>query len=117
MPRIKASPKKCVKTSNPQQSSNTWVFLLKGEALEVPEGFAGTGTPDIVQLRHPQSGTPAMFLFSPGDGMVQEVLTFSENRRSWFIEESVKSDGKLHLSTPIDPIFLALPYLRKVCTK
>lgn len=52
-----------------------------GEALEVPEGFAGTGTPDIVQLRHPQSGTPAMFLFSPGDGMVQEVLTFSENRR------------------------------------
>jgi hypothetical protein len=52
-----------------------------GEALEVPEGFGGTGTPDIVQLRHPQSGTPAMFLFSPGDGMVQEVLTFSENRR------------------------------------
>jgi len=113
MPRIKASPKKCVKTSNPQQSSNTWVFLLKGEALEVPEGFAGTGTPDIVQLRHPQSGATAMFLFSPGDGIVQEVLTFSENRRSWFIEESVKSDGKMHLSTPIDPIFLALPYLRK----
>ncbi|KAJ9588628.1 hypothetical protein L9F63_028069, partial [Diploptera punctata] len=113
MPRIKASPKKCVKTSTPQQSSNTWVFLLKGEALEVPEGFAGTGTPDMVQLRHPQSGAPAMFLFSPGDGMVQEVLTFSENRRSWFIEESVKSDGKMHLSTPIDPIFLALPYLRK----
>ena len=52
-----------------------------GEALEVPEGFAGTGTPDMVQLRHPQSGAPAMFLFSPGDGMVQEVLTFSENRR------------------------------------
>jgi hypothetical protein len=52
-----------------------------GEALEVPEGFAGTGTPDIVQLRHPQSGATAMFLFSPGDGMVQEVLTFSENRR------------------------------------
>lgn len=33
MPRIKASPKKCVKTSNPQQSSNTWVFLLKGELI------------------------------------------------------------------------------------
>ncbi|XP_067014299.1 ribonuclease H2 subunit B isoform X2 [Anabrus simplex] len=108
MPRIKASPKKCVKTTNSQQGSNTWVFLLKGEALEVPEG-----TPDVVQLRHPQSGAPAMFLFSPGDGMVQEVLTFSENRRSWFIDESVKSDGKMHLSTPIDPIFLVLPYLRK----
>ncbi|GLG92871.1 Ribonuclease H2 subunit B [Gryllus bimaculatus] len=54
-----------------------------GDALDVPEG-----TPDIVQLRHPQSGNPAMFLFSPGDGMVQEVLTFSENRRSWFIEDT-----------------------------
>ncbi|KAK7866351.1 hypothetical protein R5R35_003278 [Gryllus longicercus] len=108
MPRIKASPKKCVKTSNSQTASNTWVFLLKGDALDVPEG-----TPDIVQLRHPQSGNPAMFLFSPGDGMVQEVLTFSENRRSWFIEDTVKSDGKMHLSTPIDPIILILPYLRK----
>lgn len=108
MPRIKASPKKCVKTSNSQQPSNTWVFLLKGETLDVPEG-----TPDIVQLRHPQTGAPAMFLFSPGDGMVQEVLTFSENKRSWLIEDSVKSDGKMHLSTPIDPIFLVLPYLRK----
>ncbi|XP_063224613.1 ribonuclease H2 subunit B [Bacillus rossius redtenbacheri] len=115
MPRIKASPKKCIKTthSNSQQSSNTWVFLVKGDALDVPEGYAGTGTPDVVQLRHPQTGQPAMFLFSPGDGMVQEVLTFSENRRSWFIEETVKSDGKMHLSTPIDPIFLVLPYLRK----
>lgn len=108
MPRIKASPKKCVKTSNSQSASNTWVFLLKGDAVDLPEG-----TPDIVQLRHPQSGNPAMFLFSPGDGMVQEVLTFSENRRSWFIEDTVKSDGKMHLSTPIDPIILILPYLRK----
>ncbi|XP_046990148.1 ribonuclease H2 subunit B isoform X1 [Schistocerca americana] len=108
MPRIKASPKKCVKSPNPQQPSNTWVLLLKGENLD-----GADGTPDIVQLRHPLSGAPAMFMFSPGDGMVQEVLTFSENKRSWFIEDSVKSDGKMHLSTPIDPIFLVIPYLRK----
>lgn len=29
MPRVKASPKKCVKPTNSQSSSN-WVFLLKG---------------------------------------------------------------------------------------
>lgn len=55
-----------------------------------------------------------MFVFSPGNVTVQEVLTFDENKRSWFIDDNVKSDGKLHLSTPIDPIFLILPYLRKV---
>lgn len=53
-------------------------------------------------------------MFSPGNLTVQEVLIFDEKKKSWFIDDNVKSDGKLHLSTPIDPIFLALPYLRKV---
>lgn len=114
MPRIKASPKKCVKT-NTQQTANTWVFLFKGEVFEVPDQYTGAGTPDMVTLKHPNTNQPAMFLFSPANNSVQEILTFSEAKRSWFIDESVKSDGKMHLSTPIDPIFLVLPYLRKHC--
>ncbi|XP_025829913.1 ribonuclease H2 subunit B, partial [Agrilus planipennis] len=86
-----------------------------GEALELSEQYTGTGTPDIVTLRHPNTRQPAVFLFSPANNSVQEVLTFSEEKRSWFIDDSVKSDGKMHLSTPIDPIFLVLPYLRKYC--
>ena len=70
-----------------------------------------------MKLRHPASNQPAMFVFSPGDLTVQEVLTFDENKRSWFIDDNVKSDGKMHLSTPIDPIFLVLPYLRKVSAR
>ncbi|KAH1024425.1 hypothetical protein HUJ05_003910 [Dendroctonus ponderosae] len=96
-------------------------FLLKleffpGEALELSEQYTGSGTPDIVTLRHPNTGESAVFLFSPVNNSVQEVLTLNEAKRSWFIDESVKSDGKLQLSTPIDPIFLVLPYLRKYCT-
>ncbi|XP_035731914.1 ribonuclease H2 subunit B-like [Vespa mandarinia] len=109
MPRIKASPKKCVKTGNLNPATNTWVFLMKGDGLEGKDG----NLPNVVKLRHPASNQPAMFVFSPGDLMVQEVLAFDENRRSWFIDDNVKSDGKMHLSTPIDPIFLVLPYLRK----
>ncbi|KAL1491158.1 hypothetical protein ABEB36_011798 [Hypothenemus hampei] len=116
MPRVKASPKKCVK-SNLQQPENSWVFLLKGEALELSEQYTGSGTPDIVTLRHPNTGKSAIFLFSPSNNSVQEVLIVDEAHRSWFIDENVKSDGKLHLSTPIDPIFLVLPYLRKLCSK
>nr|XP_022914180.1 ribonuclease H2 subunit B isoform X1 [Onthophagus taurus]XP_022914181.1 ribonuclease H2 subunit B isoform X2 [Onthophagus taurus] len=115
MPRVKASPKKCIKT-NINQPNNSWVFLLKGEALELSEQYTGTGTPDIVTLRHPNTGESAVFLFSPANNSVQEILTFSEGKRSWFIDESVKSDGKMHLSTPIDPIFLVLPYLKKYCS-
>ncbi|KAK0078998.1 hypothetical protein PV325_001865 [Microctonus aethiopoides] len=109
MPRVKGSPKKCVKTSNSHSSNNTWVFLMKGDGLDGSDG----GSPDVVKLRHPATNQPAMFVFSPGDLTVQEVLTFDENKRSWFIDDNVKSDGKMHLSTPIDPIFLVLPYLRK----
>ncbi|CAH1110067.1 unnamed protein product [Psylliodes chrysocephalus] len=115
MPRVKSSPKKCIKT-NLQQPANSWIFLLKGEALELSDQYTGSGTPDIVTLRHPNTGESAVFLFSPANNSVQEVLTFNEGKRSWFIDETVKSDGKLHLSTPIDPIFLVLPYLRKYCT-
>lgn len=114
MPRVKSSPKKCIKT-NVQNPTNSWVFLLKGEALELSDQYTGTGTPDIVTLRHPNTGESAIFLFSPANNSVQEILTFNEGKRSWFIEESVKSDGKMQLSTPIDPIFLVLPYLRKHC--
>ncbi|XP_015175436.1 PREDICTED: ribonuclease H2 subunit B [Polistes dominula] len=109
MPRIKASPKKYVKTNNLNSTSNTWVFLMKGDSLEGKDG----NLPNVVKLRHPASSQPAMFVFSPGDLTIQEVLAFDENKRSWFIDDNVKSDGKMHLSTPIDPIFLVLPYLRK----
>lgn len=34
--------------------------------------------------------------------------------RSWFIGNTVQSDGKIFLSTNIDPLFLALPYIYQV---
>lgn len=82
------------------------ILHFKGEALELSEQYTGAGTPDIVTLRHPNTGESAIFLFSSANNSVQEILTFNEGKRSWFVEESVKSDGKMHLSTPIDPIFL-----------
>lgn len=92
--------------------------MLSGEALELSEQYTGTGTPDIVTLRHPNTGESAVFLFSPANNSVQEILTFNENKRSWFIDESVKSDGKMHLSTPIDPIFLGkVVRNKKKCAK
>lgn len=88
-----------------------FVYVFPGEALELSEQYTGTGTPDIVTLRHPNTGEAAVFLFSPANNSVQEILTLNEGKRSWFIDESVKGDGKMHLSTPIDPIFLGIYFL------
>lgn len=154
MPRAKGLPQKLVKVTSCHPSTNTWVFLMKGEredsllpfitltisavlfhcrliAVDVscekrpPElhylwkcisenTLDSGGQSEIVKLRHPASDKPTVFVFGPGNLTVQEVLIFDEKKRSWFIDNNVKSDGKLYLSTPIDPIFLALPYLRKV---
>lgn len=42
-------------------------------------------------------------------------MQFSEPKRSWFINETVCSNGKLYLTTLVDPLFLVLPYLYKQC--
>ena len=44
-------------------------------------------------------------------GHLQEVNWFKERYRSWFLGDSVISYGGLYLSTPVDPLFLALPIL------
>ncbi|XP_065350698.1 ribonuclease H2 subunit B [Cloeon dipterum] len=108
MPRTKASPKKCVKS---QVANNTLLLILKGDALTIPEGC--DGKPNMVKLRHPQTSSQAMFFFSADNKMVQEILSFSEDKRSWVIDDHIQSDGKVHLSTPVDPLFLVLPYLMK----
>ncbi|KAL6434230.1 hypothetical protein ACFW04_005980 [Cataglyphis niger] len=106
MPRAKGLLQK---TTSCHSSTNTWVFLMKRDSLD----SSNVAQSEIVKLRHPASNKPTVFIFSPGNLTVQEVLIFDETKRSWFIDNNVKSDGKLYLSTPIDPIFLVLPYLRK----
>ncbi|KAI4466461.1 ribonuclease h2 subunit b [Holotrichia oblita] len=97
--------------SNVQQPCNSWVFLLK--ELN-PNGTDYEN--DVVHLRHPNSGDTGAFLFSKDNKYVQEILTYVEHKRSWFIDDSVRSDGTLKISTPIDPVFLVLPYLRNNST-
>ncbi|BES97447.1 Ydr279p protein family (RNase H2 complex component) [Nesidiocoris tenuis] len=69
--------------------------------------------PTFVQLRHPSSGKAAMFLFNGDNSKVNEVMQFSDPKRSYFIDQTVCSDGDMYFCTPIDPLFLVLPYLMK----
>ncbi|KAK3699391.1 hypothetical protein QZH41_018562, partial [Actinostola sp. cb2023] len=52
------------------------------------------------------------FLLSQNRENIFEVKKFSEEQRSWFIEDSVQKDGSVLVTTPLDPIFLCLPYLQ-----
>lgn len=69
-----------------------------------------------MKLKHPATNDSSLFFFSPSNDAVQEINSFLEKKRSWFIDDSVISNGQIHISTPIDPIFLVLPYLKKHCS-
>jgi ribonuclease H2 subunit B len=62
-------------------------------------------------LKDPKTGSERKFLFSRESRQICEVLKCSDEPRSWFIGDSVQTDGSLLVCTPIDPLFLALPYL------
>ena len=41
-----------------------------------------------------------------------EVVRYIEDHRSWFIEDTVKSNGNFYMISKFDPLFLVLPFLR-----
>lgn len=59
----------------------------------------------------------SLYLFGHGDSSVYEVKAFTEEFRSWFIGQTVQRDGRLLYVTPIDPLFLLLPYIKSTATE
>ncbi|KAI5106883.1 ribonuclease H2 subunit B isoform X1, partial [Silurus meridionalis] len=70
------------------------------------------GDPTFIRLRNPATGAASQYLFSSGDVQLYEVKAFVEDFHSWFIDQTVQSDGRLLYVTPMDPLFLLLPYLQ-----
>ncbi|CAG0899874.1 unnamed protein product [Cyprideis torosa] len=65
----------------------------------------------VVKLRHPRTREAALYAKTPRNGIVGELHFYAQPHRSWFLNESINSDGRLLFITPIDPIFLLLPYV------
>lgn len=58
------------------------------------------------------AGEFSKYLVSPKSG-IQEIHQFQQRWASWFVGNTVCSNGSLYLSTPIDPLFLMIPALDK----
>ncbi|GAQ78519.1 ribonuclease H2 subunit B [Klebsormidium nitens] len=77
---------------------------------------AGTTTGgEALHLRHPKTAVPSLYLLIREK--LQEVHWFKQQLASWFIGESVSEDGSLYLSSPVDPLFIALPLLEQARMK
>ncbi|KAJ9113235.1 hypothetical protein QFC22_006074 [Naganishia vaughanmartiniae] len=81
----------------------------------------------FLRLPHPRHNQPSLYLpYKPKatgaagletyrpveqriDGLLEVQKVEPEAKRSWFLEQSVVSDGSLMVMTPIDPLFLLIP--------
>ncbi|KOB72288.1 Ribonuclease H2 subunit B [Operophtera brumata] len=88
---------------------NSWILLAKESLLE-------NSNFNIITLPHPAHGKPAKYCLDVRHKKIFEVVTFNEPHRSWFIGETVKSDGSIQMMTPVNPVFLVLPRLKAQCS-
>uniref|UniRef100_A0A3B4XI16 Ribonuclease H2 subunit B n=1 Tax=Seriola lalandi dorsalis TaxID=1841481 RepID=A0A3B4XI16_SERLL len=53
----------------------------------------------------------SLYMLGSGDMQLYEVKAFEEDFHSWFVGQTVQRDGRLLFITPMDPLYLILPYL------
>ena len=92
-----------------EDNTETRVLIAPSDALKSVEDDCVK----ILKLRHPKTNFGSYFLYNSVEKTLLEVLSFNEEHRSWFIGSKVVGDGRMLLSTPVNPLFLLLPYIRK----
>lgn len=65
----------------------------------------------LLSLPHPRHGVAARF--AAVDGRVFELQRLHRRPSSWLVGGAVEHDGSLYVATPVDPLFLALPFLAR----
>lgn len=91
------------------------VFFIKGERIERKL--------QIVMLPHPKYGKGTRYMWSEGsheherEAKLMEVQRSSHHPSSWFIGDYIESNGSFFVCTPVDPLFLALPFLANARAK
>ncbi|KAF9540462.1 Ribonuclease H2 subunit B [Mortierella hygrophila] len=75
-----------------------------------PKVPAHADNPISMLLPCPSSGLPARYVIQDG-GLYEMQMVDSEGLRSWFIGDTIQSDGALYLITPYDPVFILIPIL------
>ncbi|GAB1525512.1 hypothetical protein RhiTH_008675 [Rhizoctonia solani] len=93
---------------------STHIAVLPKEFQEALERSGSSLRP--LQLPHPRTGLQALFVYH-GSTMLELHSVTPDAPRSWFVGQSVVSNGNLMLMTPIDPVFILIPFLQTLDPK
>ncbi|KAJ4933171.1 hypothetical protein JOQ06_030006 [Pogonophryne albipinna] len=95
----------------PNMQNDSWVAIAADSAIDTQKHDS---EPTFVRLRNPVTDAASLYMLSGGDVQLFEVKAFEEDFHSWFVGQTVQRDGRLLFVTPMDPLYLMLPYLVKV---
>ena len=83
--------------------SSSAVFILPDDCSK-SEG-------QILKLLHPKENQTCIAYFCTGTKSLNELLSVKEKYVSWFVNDNVLGDTRLNVGTPLDPLFMIIPYL------
>lgn len=101
-----ATKKKQTRCAN----TDSWVVITADSVIDTQKHDSD---PAFVRLRNPSTDAASLYMLGSGDVQLFEVKAFEEDFHSWFVGETVQRDGRLLFVTPMDPLYLILPYLIK----
>ncbi|CAK6959185.1 ribonuclease H2 subunit B [Scomber scombrus] len=98
------------KTRTPNVQNDSWVVIAAESVIDTQKQDSD---PAFVRLRNPSTDAASLYMLGSGDVQLYEVKAFEEDFHSWFVGQTVQRDGRLLFVTPMDPLYLILPYLIK----
>lgn len=85
------------------------VFLLDQKLLE------NSASQVIQKFFHPGREENTFFIVNKEAKTIQEVISFDEPNRCYFINQNAHSNGAVYMTVPVDPAFLVLHYVKNFC--
>lgn len=98
------------KKRSPNVGNDSWVVVAADSVIDSQKHDSD---PAFVRLRNPSTDAASLYMLGSGDVQLYEVKAFEEGFHSWFVGQTVQRDGRLIFVTPMDPLYLILPYLIK----
>uniref|UniRef100_A0A8P4KNI4 Ribonuclease H2 subunit B n=1 Tax=Dicentrarchus labrax TaxID=13489 RepID=A0A8P4KNI4_DICLA len=98
------------KKRTPNVQTDSWVVIAADSVIDTQKHDSD---PAFVRLRNPSTDAASLYMLGSGDVQLFEVKAFDEDFHSWFVGQTVQRDGRLLFVTPMDPLYLILPYLIK----
>ncbi|CRL04066.1 CLUMA_CG017179, isoform A [Clunio marinus] len=89
------------------QNSSTKVLFLEKQFLKEEQNEL-----EVISISLPRKNST--FVKSK-KGLIYELIQFNEKHRSYFIDKTVCSNGKIYMTSQIDPLFIFIQYVEANC--